>query len=156
MEIVEKTIEDQKVAIMNYKGSLKDMEILVGKLSGWVEVEEIETVGNLFAIFYNNPRTAKENEVVYDVGIPINPELDPDETEIIRIVNIIEHKVLSGIHKGSLDNIQDTYNIMAEYSIENKYDIIGSPKEVYIKNKYEVDNEEDMVTEIQLPVIKMG
>lgn len=156
MEIVEKTIEDQKVAIMNYKGSLKDMEVLIGKLSGWVEVEEIETVGNLFAIFYNNPRTAKENEVVYDVGIPINPELDPDETEIIRIVNIIEHKVLSGIHKGSLDNIQDTYNIMAEYSIENKYDIIGSPKEVYIKNKYEVDNEEDMVTEIQLPVIKMG
>ena len=156
MEIVEKTIEDQKVAIMNYKGSLNDMEILIGKLSGWVEVEEIETVGNLFAIFYNNPRTAKENEVVYDVGIPINPELDPDETEIIRIVNIIEHKVLSGIHKGSLDNIQDTYNIMAEYSIENKYDIIGSPKEVYIKNKYEVDNEEDMVTEIQLPVIKMG
>ena len=156
MEIVEKTIEDQKVAIMNYKGSLKDMEVLIGKLSGWVEVEEIETVGNLFAIFYNNPRTAKENEVVYDVGIPINPELDPDETEIIRIVNIIEHKVLSGIHKGSLDNIQDTYNIMAEYSIENKYDIIGSPKEVYIKNKYEVDNEDDMVTEIQLPVIKMG
>jgi hypothetical protein len=41
-------------------------------------------------------------------------------------------------------------------SIENKYDIIGSPKEIYIKNKYEVENEDDMVTEIQLPVIKMG
>ena len=155
MEIQEKTIEDQKVAIMNYKGSLNDMEILIGKLSGWIEVEDIETIGDLFAIFYNNPRTAKENEVVYDVGIPINPELDPDETEEIRIVTIIEHKVLSGLHYGSLDNIQESYNIMAEYSIENKYDIIGSPKEVYIKNKFEVDNEEDMVTEIQLPVIKM-
>jgi effector-binding domain-containing protein len=156
MEIKEKTIEDQKVAIMNYKGSLNDMEVLIGKLTGWVEVEEIETIGDLFAIFYNNPRTAKENEVVYDVGIPINPELDPDETEEIRIVNIIEHKVLSGIHKGSLDKIQETYNTMAEYSIENKYDIIGSPKEVYIKNKFEVENEDDMITEIQLPVIKMG
>ncbi len=156
MEMKEKTIEDQKVAIMTYTGSLNDMEVLISKLTGWVEVEEIETVGELFAIFYNNPRTAKENEVVYDVGIPINPELDPDETEEIRIVNIIEHKVLSGIHNGSLDNIQETYNIMAEYSIENKYDIIGSPKEVYIKNKYEVENEDDMVTEIQLPVIKMG
>ena len=155
MEIKEKTIEDQKVAIMNYKGSLNDMEVLIGKLTGWVEVEEIETIGDLFAIFYNNPRTAKENEVVYDVGIPINPELDPDETEEIRIVNIIEHKVLSGIHKGSLDKIQETYNTMAEYSIENKYDIIGSPKEVYIKNKFEVENEDDMITEIQLPVIKM-
>ena len=149
MEIKEKTMEDQKVAIMNYKGALKDMDVLVSKLTGWIEVEEIETAGELFAIFYNNPRTAKENEVVYDVGIPINPELDPDETEEIRIVT-------SGIHNGSLDNIQESYNIMAEYSIENKYDIIGSPKEIYIKSKYEVDNEEDLVTEIQLPVIKMG
>lgn len=156
MEIIEKTIEDQKVAIMNYKGSLNDMEVLIGKLSGWVEVEEIETIGDLFAIFYNNPRTVKENEVVYDVGIPINPDLDPDETEEIRIVNIIEHKVLSGIHYGSTDNIQETYNTMAEYSVENKYDIIGSPKEVYIKNKFEVENEDEMITEIQLPVIKMG
>ena len=56
----------------------------------------------------------------------------------------------------TIPDIQETYNIMAEYSIENKYDIIGSPKEIYIKNKYEVDNEDDMVTEIQLPVIKMG
>ena len=55
-----------------------------------------------------------------------------------------------------MDNIQESYNTMAEYSIENKYDIIGSPKEVYIKNKYEVDNEDEMITEIQLPVIKMG
>ncbi|AMK15879.1 GyrI-like domain-containing protein [Methanobrevibacter olleyae] len=156
MEIVEKTIEDQKIAIMNYKGSLDDMEVLISKLIGWSEVEEIETIGDLFAIFYNNPRKVKENEVVYDVGIPINPELDPDDTEEIKIVTIIEHKVLSGIHNGSLDNIQESYNTMAEYSVENKYDIIGSPKEIYIKNKFEVDNEEDMVTEIQLPVIKMG
>ncbi len=155
MEIQEKTIPDQKVAIMNYKGYLADMEVLISKLSGWLEVEEIESAGDLFAIFYNNPRTAKEDSVVYDVGIPINPELDPDETDEIRVVTIIEHKVLSGIHKGSVENIQDTYNIMAEYSIEKKYDIIGSPKEIYIKNKYEVENEEDMITEIQLPVIKM-
>ena len=104
----------------------------------------------------NREYSFKENEVVYDLGIPINPELDPDETENIRIVTLIEHTVLSGMHYGSLDNIQETYNIMAEYSIENKYDIIGSPKEIYIKNKFEVENEDDMVTEIQLPVIKMG
>ena len=70
MEIQEKTIEDQKVAIMNYKGYLKDMEVLISKLTGWIEVEEIETIGNLFAIFYNNPRTAKEDEVCRLKKIP--------------------------------------------------------------------------------------
>ncbi len=155
MEIKEKKIKDQKVAIMNYKGSLNDMEVLISKLSGWVEVEEVKTTGSLFAIFYNNPRTVKEDEVVYDVGIPISLEEDVDATEEIRIELLIEHTVLSAIHNGSLDNIQETYNTMAEYSIENKYDIIGSPKEIYIKNKYEVENEDEMITEIQLPVIKM-
>lgn len=152
MEIKEKKIKDQKVAIMNYKGSLNDMEVLISKLSGWVEVEEVKTTGSLFAIFYNNPRTVKEDEVVYDVGIPISLEEDVDATEEIRIELLIEHTVLSAIHNGSLDNIQETYNTMAEYSIENKYDIIGSPKEIYIKNKYEVENEDEMITEIQLPV----
>lgn len=155
MEIQEKTIADQKVAIMNYKGSLDDMEVLISKLTGWIEIEEVETDGNLFAIFYNNPRTVKENEVVYDLGIPINKEQELDETEEIRIVTIIEHKVLSGIHYGSIENIQESYNTMAEYSEEFKYDIIGSPKEVYLKNKYEVESEDEMITEIQLPVIKM-
>lgn len=155
MEIKEKKIKDQKVAIMNYKGSLNDMEVLISKLSGWVEVEEVKTTGSLFAIFYNNPRTVKEDEVVYDVGIPISLEEDVDATEEIRIELLIEHTVLSAVHNGSLDNIQETYNTMAEYSIENKYDIIGSPKEIYIKNKYEVENEDEMITEIQLPVIKM-
>ena len=135
MEIKEKKIKDQKVAIMNYKGSLNDMEVLISKLSGWVEVEEVKTTGSLFAIFYNNPRTVKEDEVVYDVGIPISLEEDVDATEEIRIELLIEHTVLSAIHNGSLDNIQETYNTMAEYSIENNYDIIGSPKEIYIKNK---------------------
>ena len=157
MEITEKTIADEKIAIINYKGSLTDMEILMSKLLGWIDDKELTTEGEIFAIFYNNPRTVGENEVVYDLGIPINKEEAEDliDEGIIRIVDIIEHTVLSGIHKGPLSTIQESYTKMAEYSIENKYDIIGSPKEVYIKKYFEVDNEEDIINEIQLPVIKM-
>ncbi|MCQ2977099.1 MAG: GyrI-like domain-containing protein [archaeon] len=157
MEIKEKTIEEQKIAIINYKGSLKDMEILMSKLLTWIDVKEVDTEGELFAIFYNNPRTVNENEVVYDLGIPINKEQGEDliDEDIYRIVDILEHKVLSGIHKGSLETIQESYTKMAEYSQENNYDIIGSPKEVYIKKYFEVEDENEIITEIQLPVIKM-
>jgi effector-binding domain-containing protein len=37
--------------------------------------------------------------------------------------------------------------------VDNNYDIIGSPKEVYIKGFLE--KTDDKLTEIQLPVIKM-
>ncbi len=157
MEIKEKTISDEKIAIINYKGSLKDMEILISKLMGWIDEKEITPEGDIFAIFYNNPRTVDEEEVVYDLGIPINKNQAQDliDEGNIRIVNILEHTVLSGIHKGPLETIQETYNKMAKYSIENKYDIIGSPKEIYIKKYFEVKNDNEIITEIQLPVIKM-
>ncbi len=157
MEIIEKTISEEKIALINYKGSIIDMEILMSKLLGWIDDKELTTEGEIFAIFYNNPRTVGENEVVYDLGIPINKEESEDliDEEPIRLVNILEHKVLSGIHKGPLNTIQETYTKMAEYSIENKYDIIGSPKEIYIKKYFEVEDENDIITEIQLPVIKM-
>lgn len=157
MEIVEKTIEEEKIAIINYKGSFKDMEILIPRLLSWLELKEVDAEGEVFAILYNNPYSVKENEVVFDVGIPINKEQGKEliDEDMYRIVDILEHKVLSGIHKGPLSKIRDSYKIMAEYSEENNYDIIGSPKEVYIKKPYEVDDENDIITEIQLPVIKM-
>lgn len=38
---------------------------------------------------------------------------------------------------------------------ENNYDIIGSPTEVLIKNIHNADSEDEYVTEIRLPIIKM-
>ena len=45
MECVEKQIPDQKLAVINFKGSIEDMDVLVAKLMGWVEEEEIEVIG---------------------------------------------------------------------------------------------------------------
>jgi len=156
MDIEEKNIPYQKVAIMNYKGDMEHIEVLISKLLGWIESEEIETYGNIFAIYYNNPKRFRQKEdIVYDLGIPVNAAQDIEDTELIKTVDMIEHTVLSGIHNGDLNNIQNSYVEMADYAEKNNYDIIGSPKEIYIKNKYEVESPEEMVTEIQLPVIKM-
>jgi effector-binding domain-containing protein len=80
---------------------------------------------------------------------------DAEETDRIRVVDMIENKVLAGKHYGSTDNIMDTYAELVEISQKNNYDIIGSPKEVLIKNFHNCDDEEEFVTEIQLPIIEM-
>ena len=74
---------------------------------------------------------------------------------MLTVEKLIEHRVLSAVHNGPLDNIRAIYEEIAEFADENHYDIIGSPQENYIKSIYDVENPEDMVTEIQLPVIKM-
>ena len=49
----------------------------------------------------------------------------------------------------------DTYAELVEVAQANNYDIIGSPKEVLIKGFYNCDDEDDFITEIQLPIIEM-
>ena len=153
MEIVDKVIPDQKLAVINYKGPIEDMDVLIAKLMGWVEAEDVETNGDPFIIYYSPRSSINEEETVFDVGVPI--EGDPDGTDLIKIVDMFEHTVLSGLHEGNHDNILKSYEKMVDIAQKENFDIIGSPKEVLIKSSYDVDNDSELITEIQLPIIKM-
>ena len=119
----------------------------------WVDTEDIETDGDPFIVYFSPRHEVNQGDVVYDVSIPIKQ--DAEETDRIRVVDMIENKVLSGMHYGSTENIMDTYAVLVEVAQANNYDIIGSPKEVLIKNFYNCDDEKDFITEIQLPIIEM-
>ena len=153
MEHEIKIIPDQKLAVINYKGPIDDLDILVSKLMGWVEAEEVEADGEPFIIYFSPRHEVNDGDAVYDVGIAIKD--DADEKDIIRVVDMVEHKMLCGLHKGPTDNILDTYEKLVEVSQANNYDIIGSPKEVLVKSFHNCDNENEFITEIQLPIIEM-
>ncbi|WP_409200558.1 GyrI-like domain-containing protein [Methanobrevibacter sp. DSM 116169] len=153
MKIEDKIIPDQKLAITKNKRPIVDVELVIAQLMGWVESEEVETIGSPFIIFYSPRFSYDPEDVVFDIGIPING--DPEGTDIIEIVDLIEHNVLSATHKGSYDNIKETYEKMVDEAEKNNFDIIGSPKEVLIKSKIDVDDDNELITEIQLPIIKM-
>ena len=153
MEHEIKIIPDQKLAIINYKGPIEDLDILVSKLADWVDTEDVETEGEPFIVYYSPRHEVNDGDAVFDVGIVINE--DADEKDMIRVVDMVEHKMLCGIHEGPTDNILDTYEELVEVAQANNYDIIGSPKEVFIKSVYNCDNEEEILTKIQLPIIGM-
>ncbi len=153
MESDVKVIPDEKLAVINYKGPIDDLEVLISKIMGWVEAEEIEVLSEPFVVYYSPRHDVNNDDVVFDVGIVLKD--DEDEKDIIRVVDMVEHKVLSGIHEGSTDNILDTYSELVDVAQNNNYDIIGSPKEILIKSFHNCDNEKDFITEIQLPIIEM-
>lgn len=153
MDCEVKVIPDQKLAVINYKGPIEDLDLLVSKLIGWADAENVEMLSEPFIVYYSPRHEVGKAEAVYDVGIVIKD--DADEKDIIRVVDMIEHKVLSGIHNGPTDDILDSYAQLVEFSKKNNFDIIGSPKEVFIKSYYNCDDENEFVTEIQLPIIEM-
>ena len=153
MESEVKIIPEQKLGVINYKGPIDDLDILVSKLMGWVDAENIKIDGEPFIVYFSPRHEVNDGDAVYDVSIAILD--DAEEADIIRVVDMIEHKVLSAKHYGSTDNIMDTYAELVEVSQKNNYDIIGSPKEVLLKNFHNCDNEKEFITEIQLPIIEM-
>ena len=153
MESEVKIIPDQKLGVINYKGPISDLGFLVSKLMGWVDAESIEIDGEPFIVYFSPRHDVNQGDAVYDVSIAISG--DADEKDEIRVVDMIEHKVLAAKHYGSAENIMDTYAELVEIAQKNNYDIIGSPKEVFIKNFHNCDNEKDYITEIQLPIIEM-
>ena len=148
-----KVIPEQKLGVINCKTPIDDLGIFLSILMGWVDAEEIETEGEPFIVYFSPRHEVNQGDVVYDVSIAIKD--DADGTDRIRVVDMIENKVLAAKHYGSPDNIMDTYAELVEVAQANNYDIIGSPKEVLIKGLHNCDNEADFITEIQLPIIEM-
>ena len=153
MDYEVKVIPEQKLGVINCKTPIEDLGVFLSILMDWVDTEDIETDGDPFIVYFSPRHEVNQGDVVYDVSIPIKQ--DAEETDRIRVVDMIENKVLSGMHYGSTENIMDTYADLVEVAQDNNYDIIGSPKEVLIKNFYNCDDEKDFITEIQLPIIEM-
>ena len=153
MDYEVKVIPEQKLAVINCKTPIQDLEIFLNILMEWVETEEIKADGDPFIVYFSPRHEVNQGDVVYDVSIPVKD--DPDETDRIRVVDMIENKVLAGTHFGSNDTIMDTYAKLVEVAQTNNYDIIGSPKEVLIKGFHNCDNPDEYITEIQLPIIEM-
>lgn len=55
-------------------------------------------------------------------------------------------------HKGSYNNLRDSYNIILKYIEDNGYEITEFPRECYIDGCWNKENEDDYLTEIQVPV----
>ena len=153
MESEVKVIPEQKLGVINCKTPIEDLGVFLSILMGWVDAEEIETEGEPFIVYFSPRHEVNDGDVVYDVSIAIKQ--DAEETDRIRVVDMIEHKVLAGKHYGSTDNILDTYAKLVDVAQKNNYDIIGSPKEILIKSFHNCDDENNFVTEIQLPIIEM-
>ena len=153
MDYEVKVIPEQKLAVINCKTPIEELYVFLSIVMDWVDTEEIVTDGEPFIVYFSPRHEVGQGDVVYDVSIPIKGE--PDETDRIRVVDMIENKVLAATHYGPTDNIMETYAQLVEVAQEKHYDIIGSPKEVLIKGLHNCDDEADFITEIQLPIIEM-
>ncbi|MGN1343253.1 MAG: GyrI-like domain-containing protein [Traorella sp.] len=73
--------------------------------------------------------------------------------ERIKFKTLPKTKVLSIYHKGAYEQLGDAYSYIMNYAQKNGYQINGLARECYIDGIWNKENEEEWLTEIQLPIL---
>ncbi|MCQ4922454.1 MerR family transcriptional regulator [Tissierella carlieri] len=124
----------------------------------WEElVEHIERYGVKIVppcmVIYHNTGY-KEESVDTEVVEPIDGDL-PD-TERIKIRELEGIKEMACVvHQGSYQTLYMAYNAISKWIEENKYEIVGPQRELYLKGEWITSDPNEYITEIQFPVRKI-
>jgi AraC family transcriptional regulator len=153
MDIIEKRIEDTKVAYAQYKGSYSKIPDHIMEVGQLITDDGLETTGMVYGSYFNSPEEVPEEQLEYEIGFSFDGDLKLQEGKL-GFKEIPEHSVLAAIHKGPYTNVGPVIHAIAKYASENGYDIVGPVTEVYLNNPNEVKPEE-LLTEVRFPVIKM-
>ena len=159
MEIKEKRIPNQKVAYVPHTDSFSKLPEFIEEVGDLIAENNLEAVGYPYGSYDNDLEEYAENHQIFEVGMPIK-SFDMGGRPAGRLgklglKEVTSHTVLSGIHKGSHKNFNESIREMVNYAVENQYDIVGPITEIYLPAAPGTPVE-DTKTEIQLPVIYMG
>ena len=153
MEIIEKRIDETKVAYAQFKGSYEKIPEHMQDVGQWVIDDGLEMTGMVYGSYFNSPEEVPEDKLEYELGFSFDGDLKLQEGKL-GFKEIPEHTVLSAMHKGPYTEVGPVIHAIAEYAVKNGYDIVGPVTEIYLNDPNEVEPEE-LLTEVRFPVIKM-
>lgn len=103
-----------------------------------------------FIIYHDGEYKEKDIDVEYCEAV----ENFGTETDTIKFKKIPSITVLSVLHKGAYSKLGNAYAYAFKWVEENGYTVNGNPRESYIDGIWNKDNEEDWLTELQIPIAK--
>jgi len=153
MEITEKRIEEAKVAYIPYMGSYDKIPELMGEVAQWLIDKKFKMTGLVYGTYFNTPEQVSEDKLQYEIGFGFEGKVTTMQDGKIGIKEIPEHTVLAAMHKGPYTEVGPVIHAVIDYAVENNYDIVGPISEAYLNDPLETP-EEDLLTEVRIPVIK--
>ncbi|MGB9979315.1 AraC family transcriptional regulator [Methanobacterium sp.] len=153
MEVEEKRIKDTQVAFMRYKGGYDKIPELIAEVVEWVTNKGLNMTGMIYGAYFNSPEDVPTEQLRYEIGASFEGSAEDEGKVMVKIIP--EHTVVATLHKGPYTDVGPVIHGLAKYADENGYDIIGPVTEVYLNNPNETKPNE-LLTEVQFPVIKMG
>jgi len=155
-DIKTKHVEPMSVVCKSFQGPYDQTEDVLDELMGW-----IMRVGHPFcapprAVYYDDPEEVPEDELRAEVCLPVAERVMGDDE--VENKQLPETEVAYIMHEGPYDGIPAVYEELFSWIEENDYTFregLGT-REVFHKLYGEVETEEQLVTEVQVPIEKAG
>lgn len=152
MEIIEKRIKEAKVAYIPYMGSYDKIPELMQEVGQWIMEQGLEMTGLVYGTYFNSPEDVPEEKLQYEIGFSFAGDAIPEGK--IGIKEIPEHTVLAVMHEGPYTEVGPVIHAVIDYAVKHGYDIVGPITEAYFNDPM-VTPEDQLLTEVRIPVIKM-
>lgn len=155
MEITEKRIKEERVAYIPYMGSYDKIPELIAEVGQWIEEKGYKMTGLVYGTYFNTPEQVNEDKLQYEIGFGFEGKITAMQEGKIGIKEIPEHTVLAAMHNGPYTEVGPVIHTVVDYAVKNGYDIVGPISEAYLNSPLDTP-EEELLTEVRIPVIKIG
>jgi DNA-binding transcriptional MerR regulator len=156
-DIVLKHVDALRVIITDKKvvGDIEDVGGYFGMVGGTFLQQGVPLLGTFMALYQHVPDS---EAIEIEIAAAVPPHYDttltlPDGTRaaVRELPTVPEMATL--IHKGPYPAITEAYQALTRWIQNNGYHITGPSREIYLNNPQEVAPE-DLLTELQFPVVK--
>ncbi|MHC4480564.1 MAG: GyrI-like domain-containing protein [Planctomycetota bacterium] len=153
-EIQVKEVEPMSVMSLAFTGSYEQTQDKLGTLASWLLRVGHPYSSSPLGLYYDNPAEVAQEELRAEACLPIAEECEAgDDTERKELPGAT---VAFAVHKGPYSQLRQLYEELFNWIRENGYRYVeGQPtRELFLKMYGEVDDPEEFVTEVQVPVEK--
>jgi effector-binding domain-containing protein len=152
-DVVIKSVDAVKVAsLRDVVPTPPDQRELWEELGRYLIQQDVKTTEPCFSLYHDEG--FKEQDWDIEICEPLAGDLKETERIKVKEVPAVECMACT-VHHGAFVSIGDAYDALAKWISENHYQIVGSAREVYLREARSGNqNDPETLTEVQFPVEK--
>ena len=155
IQVTVKETEPMTVAFVSMKGPYTQISEAFGKLYGWIGEKGYVPAGPPLGVYFNAPGQVPDDQLAWELRSPIAGDVAPigPVEQGLGIKRLEAVQVAATMHKGPFDQVGKIYEALSAWIMENGYEIVGLPEELYLSDPASTPPDE-LLTEVRFPVRK--
>jgi len=132
-----------------HKGPFTEIEKIIGQLMQASQSQNVFPGGALIGIYYNSPEEVKPEDLEWEIGFPVTPQVTPQAPLEKKQWSLTQ--VASAFHLGPYEKTGETITKIYEWMKENNLVQNGPVLERYLTMPTPETKPEDLKSEIWIP-----